>query len=497
MIQTGEGYTADDAESLRHVQRVAALDVAGKLDVDIRDRRAVADTFAQLPAEAPPRAPIATAAAATGLLAAVLLFIWYAVALRTPTRAARRPVAMPAGAYLTGGRPTTDAAIDKILVDDLTALVIETDAARRGSHAVTGRAQHVAVLRRALATRGGGLAAAWAHMIDALDAWVDAPAQGPGYTSRARDLARSALEVSEQFAGLGLGYYISADILERGANARVVLFSYHVEDVAFVRAGGVARRVLSLRRLDHLDLELSLLGRQNVDRGDPVVMLDQVDDFATDRILPVLDGETYRLGEADWRRSSRDGRQLASDAADAIDRELRAALGPSDISRDARVAVIKRLVTATVRRHEARHAIDMDRERPLRYPAPLRALLGPRDGDTLRAELELAAYVSQIANDPVTPHWALWNLASHAFGARYGGAESVDAVVVLEGLARHLNVASRPVVVNKRLDRDALARLARPIALQSDETLRAAARALWTELYGEPLLPIVDVLAAP
>jgi hypothetical protein len=499
MIQTGEGYTAEDAESLRHVQRVAALDVAGKLDVDIRDRRAVADTFARLPTEPPPRAPVATVLAITGAVAALAVLVWCAIAVRTPARVARRAVPLPAGAFIYGGRPAIDPAIDALLADELTALVIETDAARRGSHDGEGRVRRAQALRRAsaISAYGPALTAAWRELLDSLDRWVDAPEHGPRYRTATRELGRRAQDVSEQFAAVGLGYYLSADVVEHGGSSRAVLFSYHVEDVAFVRAGGVAQRVLSLRRLDHLNLAFAMLGRQNEERGDPMVMLDEVDDFATERILPVLDGETYRLGDADWRRGSPAGRQLASDAADAIDRELRAALASVGPDRDARVATIKRLIAATVRRHEARHAIDIDRERPLRYPAQLRALVGARSGATLRTELELAAYVSQIANDPVTPHWALWNLASHAFGQRWGGAEAVSAVVVLEGLARHLGIApSRPIMIAGHLDREALARLARPLALQRDDTLRAAARALWTELYGEPLLPIVDVLAA-
>jgi hypothetical protein len=275
-----------------------------------------------------------------------------------------------------------------------------------------------------------------------------------------------------------------------------VLFSYRVEEVAFVRAGGDARRVLSLRRLDRLNLDLALLGRQGDELGDPVVLLDQIEDFATNRVMPVLEGETYRLGDGDWRRSSRVGRQLASDAADAIDRELRAALGPAFHDRELRARRIKRLVAATVRRHEARHAIDNERAKQLRYPRPLEQLLGKRDGSQLRAELELSAYISQIANDPSLPQWTLWNLASHAFGSRWGGAEGYGAVVVIEGLARQLGQSSsRPLVVGGRLDRDALASLARPLAAQSTDKLRAAARSLWTELYGEPLMPIVDVLA--
>jgi hypothetical protein len=500
MLLTGEGYTGEDPEGMRHVQRVAALDVAGRNDIDVRDRKAVAEKFSRLPTAPPSRAPIATAMVAAGLLVTVLAFIWLVLAVRTPTRATRPPMPLPGGAFFHGGTPATDAELATFLESELTQLVIDTDADRMGSSAAAAtRARRAKELRDAplVTSRGPGLANAWRALIDALDRWVDVSTRDAAFKPAIRELGRRAQDVSEQFAALGLGFYISAEVMVHGTTARAALFSYRVEDVAFVRSGGEARRVLSLRRLDRLNLDLTLLGRQNDELGDPVVLLDQIDEFAMDRVMPVLLGETYRLGDGDWRRSSRAGRVLASDAADAIDRELRAALGDTFYDLDARARRIKQLVAATVRRHEARHAIDHDRARPLRYPKALEKLLGKRDGSTLRAELELAAYVSQIANDPALPQWTLWNLASHAFGSRWGGAEGYDAVVVIEGLARQLgSYPSRPLVVGGRLDRDALATLARPIAAQSSEKLRAAARALWTELYGEPLVPIVDVLAA-
>jgi hypothetical protein len=146
-----------------------------------------------------------------------------------------------------------------------------------------------------------------------------------------------------------------------------------------------------------------------------------------------------------------------------------------------------------VRRHEARHAIDNDRDTPLRYPAALAAHV-PDDGGELaqRARAELAGYLSQIGNEPAVPQFALWNLASLALSrARWPSAESYVGVVVIEGLARQLGMApSRPLVVRGQLDRQRLATL----AAQSGEKLRAAARKLWIELYGEPMLPIVDLL---
>jgi hypothetical protein len=64
---------------------------------------------------------------------------------------------------------------------------------------------------------------------------------------------------------------------------------------------------------------------------------------------------------------------------------------------------------------------------------------------------------------------------------------------VLDGLGRHLGGGEHePVIHDGEIDRDRLAAIATRIAKASDADLRAAAAALWTELYGEPLLVIMD-----
>jgi hypothetical protein len=159
------------------------------------------------------------------------------------------------------------------------------------------------------------------------------------------------------------------------------------------------------------------------------------------------------------------------------------------------------VVANSVRRHEAQHGIDADRADSLRYPEPLAELLGPAYGDdgepsrrVERARAELAAYLSQIANDPVTPRLALWNVIRHALTARMAGsAESFAGVLIATGLARELAIPSAGAVIHDReIDRVRLTRIARPLAGVSGDRLRSAARALWRDWYGEPLIPIVD-----
>jgi hypothetical protein len=65
--------------------------------------------------------------------------------------------------------------------------------------------------------------------------------------------------------------------------------------------------------------------------------------------------------------------------------------------------------------------------------------------------------------------------------------------LIVEGLARQLKIASAgPVIHDRQIDRARLAALLVPMAKLDGETLRGAARGLWSELYGEPLVAIVD-----
>lgn len=496
-LLTGE-LGASDREAIRHVHRVAALNLAKRYEVDAASREDVAAAYATLSVRPPGRAPVATLLAGSIVAVAVMLLVWLAIAVRTPSRPARPVPPLVSGAFFHGGTPAHDRELEHFFVTELTDLVVETDADRHGSHEGAPRAKHVAELRDApiIRARGPGLAAAWRALIDTLDRWADAPSRGRGMHAIETELGRRAQDVSEQLAALGVGLYLQADVLVDRGIAHAAVFVFAVEQVVFVRAGGESRRVLDLRRLDPLNLRHTLLGRQGAELGDPVVLLDEIDEFVADRVLPALAGRVYPLGDAAWR-STVYGRGPAYLAGEAVRRELLAALGP-DASDPARMrARVTRIVAASVRRHEARHGIDYDRETPLRYPAALAAYV-PDDGSQLaqRSRAELAAYLSQIGNEPVTPQLALWNLASLAFNsARWRSAEAFAGVVVIEGLARELGIApSGPLVVTGRLDRQRLAALAQPLAAQSSEKLRAAARKLWIDLYGEPMLPIVDLL---
>ena len=572
-LLSNELASAIDLEAARHVQRVAALTIAKAKCADYRDRQHVADAYAKLPTVSALKFPLFTVLIGLVLALGITGGVLYVHALPGPaSRTYERPLPTPvAGAYASGGVPLRDAPIEKLLTGDLTKLVIATDEDRRtGGLDQRRKAMADALLAPpVIVAKGPAFAAAWKSMIEMLDRWTTLPYSDNDFDKLAKDLRLRVRAVSDQLAAAGLGYHLEADMFVGGGTAHVAIYVYRVEEVVFVKAGTAPRRVLSLRRLDNINLHHTLLGMQSDELGDPVLLLDEIDRHVVTRVLPVLAPDaSYDLAEEGWT-GTEPGKSLAQLAGTTVRTEVLAALGKdaaaasevgkllqqrneitdewertitargwvmpeitelfvSDSLLDsldgqvpdsqirkvreldeeiakadgARIASLcHQLVAASVRRHEAQHGLDADRETPQRYPAQLEEILGPANNDdgTSRSAVdhargELSAYTSQLANDPVTPQFALWNVAQFAFDQRFWGtAESYAGVLIVEGLARHLGIPSDgPVIHDHEIDRDRLAALMRPMAALPGDRLRAAAREVWKDFYGEELVPIVD-----
>ncbi len=453
-LASGALVSAADPDVMRHVQRVAALDLAGK-DVDACDRDAVARAYGSLDVRAP-TAPVVTIAAGLFAVLAVLAFGWGVHRLRHPRHA--HPSPPPAvGAYRHGGVPAYDAALEPVLAEQMPVAAWKGHAAEPLRHALDGR--------------GPELVAAWTHFCDAFER-LDR--KHPGKLREAAHL------LSNQLAAQGLGYHVEGYVQD----ARAIVFVYRVEKVVFVRADGEPRRVLDLRRIDHIGLERFVLGLESDELSDPMVMLDRVEEFVATHVRPLTYGAPYELGDAYFRHSVA-GAQLAAAAGIAIRAEMREPLVD--------------LVAASVRRHEARHSIDIARDLDIAMPAALETYVGDDGPFATKAKAELAAYLTQIAYDPAMPQLALWNFANQAFDHDYSsGAEAYAAIVAIEGLARRAGTGVRPpALVGGRLDRGQLAETALPLAGLSDDALRVAARGLFAELFGEPPVAFYDSQAAP
>ncbi len=213
--------------------------------------------------------------------------------------------------------------------------------------------------------------------------------------------------------------------------------------------------------------------RDHLDRKD--IVFSRTDDlFVPDELLKALDGAVphYQL-----------------ERVKSIDDVLAELDAPRIHAR------IHELVAATVRRHEAQHNFDFDRAAEPRYPKLLQEFLGPAiDGDgnpvaiVTSARAELSGYLSQIINDPLTPHAALWHLAQQVFDQHAGGGELYAGIVVVLSIGKQIGVD----VSGHHFGRDRLAPIAQKIAALSDDQLRTAARAAWRDLFGEAPVWIAD-----
>ncbi|MCX5744426.1 MAG: hypothetical protein NT062_18200 [Proteobacteria bacterium] len=564
-----------------HVQRVAALDVARRRRIDPCDPAAVSAAYAALPVVPPARAPIATILAALGALLTIASLVAYLATRPGPaSRTYTRPQPPPAaGAFKDGGVPLRDPAVEALLVGPFTDYVLLVDVDRRsfGKKTAERRAAAAALVDAPAMARTPALHAAWGALVTMFDRWVSLPLSSPAFDDVAREVRQKARAVSDQLGALGLGYYVEGDVFGGSDTAHAVVYSYRVEEVVLLVTNGHPRRVLSLRRLDQINLSHALLGMESQDLGDPLVLVDQVDKHVATYVLPALaPGAAFPLADARWI----DATGLGRAAGDATRRELAAALGPdADAAatigallvergalldrwrglleaRDLRLATVRdlflppamldqlanlipaserdrareideeiarlagpriasrvqELVVRSVRHHEAQHGVDEDRASALAYPAALADHVGtmttakgePRPAAE-HANLELSAYLSQLANDLLTPQLVVWDLAQHAFNEDgWGTVESYVAVVVLDGLARHLDrappgPAPAPIIHDGIVDRALLATRIARLPARSGAELRAAAQALYVELYGEKVaaitpasLPITD-----
>lgn len=461
----------DEAPARRHVLRAAALMELGE-QVDFRDRDAVAELYADKTAVSPPRLPIATLAAGTVVLALTTTIAAATVVVVTepvPGAAITRPTPPPpAGAFAVGGSPVHEGGLEKTFIEELPKLI---------SHQIIQR-------EPASLAHHPGVAAAWRELVDAQPKELD-------------ELQVRLQVLSDQLAAANLGYFAST---ERTARSELAIGIYRIAKVTFVRADTERVRVLDAIRLKATEPVKPVLGMKAEGMDDPVVLLDQVTAHVANQYLPVLDGHSYQLADDGWGRTAR-GRNATMAATRAIRRELGVALGADAASVDRATIRLRKLVLASVRHHEAQHGREQDTQPS--YPAELAALVGPiRDSHgrpnatALRARNELSAYTSQIASDMWLPQAALWNLARHAFQTnRHGTPESYAAVLVLEGIARQLEVlplGAKSALHDGKLDRDRLAELVPLLASKTTIELRSAAARLWGELFDEPLVRLVD-----
>lgn len=329
-LATNELGGAVDPEAARHVQRVAALQLAHAAPDDVCDHARIEAAYAALPKVRAGGVPVATIAfcLVVGVVAATASL--YLLTLPGPaTRAYARELPPPAaGAFKDGGVPLADPALEKLFVDELTTLVIESDRDRQSGGMDRDRKAHNIALISAppIQARGPAVVKAWAEMLGMLDRWVSVPASSAQFKDIVHEFRNKVRAVSDQLAAAGVGYYLEGDAYTQGDEAHALVYAYRVEQVVLVKAGGQPRRVLDLRRLDKLNLSHALLGMQSQDLGDPVLLLDQIEKHVASHLMPVL-APTASWELADDSYQEHEGAVLAKLAGEAVRREILAVLG--------------------------------------------------------------------------------------------------------------------------------------------------------------------------
>lgn len=198
-----------------------------------------------------------------------------------------------------------------------------------------------------------------------------------------------------------------------------------------------------------------------------------------------LDPDRYRVVRQ--RLTSAEWRELEAIADELEDDDLRSVYGDLEAA-----------FADSVERHEAQHRLDFSSGR-LREAAPLlderlgavRREDGSRDRRAWARRAELSAYLSEIARSAELAKVNLALIGRHLTLARaWGTVESSGALLIFEGLARHLGLEHEPLLVSRRVQRPALAALHLRLRQRSGEELSQAARELWAELFGAPLPPL-------
>lgn len=243
--------------------------------------------LARIPTRAPSRFAASGKLAGLGTL---VCFAWLFVVFAPEHWLDPTKLPIARGAFATGGRPdpgTSDvqqlfgSALPEFVVAlDMFASAPPTDRGTAGKHLDDVISRLEAEASKALGSDAMSFLRVMVHESRALVEAADA--SGLDAFMRSTDLFNAALERE------ALGYYLDAEVVPRGGGARVYLASFAVERVRWFKAGTMRVRVLHLARRDSLNFVHNLLGFTRPQIRDALVLLERVDAWLIDTLLPAL-----------------------------------------------------------------------------------------------------------------------------------------------------------------------------------------------------------------
>ncbi len=221
---------------------------------------------------------------------------------------------------------------------------------------------------------------------------------------------------------------------------------------------------------------------------------DLVDDWnmrLASRDITLREFESYEV-DADYRDRFQNLTSLAARSVlDDIQKKLEVA---------EQRALFQRLVARHARPvelHEVQHRIDYAAGDDFEVPEQLLTVLQIRpdsehaeSDEVRRVAYELSAYTAEVARDAEWARVNLTLLCEHLYDGS-GGAEGWSAVLILEGIAKHLGLPFEPIIdpAGRRAgaDLETVAALHLKLLGQPGPALSQAAASLWETWYGHPL----------
>jgi hypothetical protein len=150
----------------------------------------------------------------------------------------------------------------------------------------------------------------------------------------------------------------------------------------------------------------------------------------------------------------------------------------------------------SVERHEVQHRLDYELDEET-LPDRLEALTGPAEfrgaenQRATRARAELSAYLAELARGPKVVKTNLALLSRFLLDRRsWGTAESYSTLVLFETMVHELGIEEEPLLVDRRIDREAVSQAYLAIREKDAEQIAEAAARSWSDLFGATFPPL-------
>lgn len=283
-----------------HVHRLAYLQVAGQGAPNPDDIAASREAFeAQKTPSVRPRRPtkVALGLGAFAFLCAGALGYWKT----RPPESLHEELTTSRAAWSEGGRPPPGSeAQGEVVRDLLPRYVAALDRVRASRGTDEQAAAEVRAEEASVRLLSASREAFGDDATSFLRAVVDQSNQivhedGSAATD---SHIRSTDALNDALARLNLGYYVDAEVRTERPSGRhhahrhhVYLSTFTVERVSFYESDGSRLRALRLRRLDRLNFARRMLGFTRPQVRDGLVLLDRIEGYMVDTVLPALGPE--------------------------------------------------------------------------------------------------------------------------------------------------------------------------------------------------------------